>query len=166
MNMNCSIGEAEELLRKEGCSGEIIAHSRCVCEYAVLIASRAKADVQLVSCAAMLHDIGRSRTHGISHGIVGADILRRHGIEENIVCAVERHVGAGIDSGEAERLGLPARDYLPQSLEEKIVCLADSLVSGEKIITLEELLSYYRKMGLESSIMRFMEMYGELQRWL
>jgi uncharacterized protein (TIGR00295 family) len=166
MNMNCSIREAEELLRKEGCSEEVIAHSRSVCEYATLIASRAQADVQLVSCAAMLHDIGRSRTHGISHGVVGADILRGHGIEEKIVCAVEKHVGAGIDSQEAERLGLPVQDYLPYTLEEKIVCMADSLVLGERIITFEELLSCYKKLGLDSSIKRFKEMYGELQRWL
>jgi len=166
MNMNCSIKEAEELLKKEGCSEEVIAHSRSVCEYATLIASRAQADVRLVSCAAMLHDIGRSRTHGISHGVVGAGILRGYGIDEKVVCAVERHVGAGIDSQEAERLGLPVRNYRPHTLEEKIVCLADSLVSGERIITFEELLSFYRKLGLESSIRRFMEIYGELQRWL
>jgi uncharacterized protein (TIGR00295 family) len=114
----------------------------------------------------MLHDIGRSRTHGISHGVVGADILRGHGIEEKIVCAVEKHVGAGIDSQEAERLGLPVQDYLPYTLEEKIVCMADSLVLGERIITFEELLSCYKKLGLDSSIKRFKEMYGELQRWL
>jgi uncharacterized protein len=75
-----------------------------------------------------LHDIGRaSITHSIHHAIEGAELIRRQGWPEKLALVVERHIGGGIPRTEALELGLPARDYLPTSLEEKVVCYADKL---------------------------------------
>ena len=43
----------------------------------------------------------------------------------------ERHTGSGITAAEvrAQALPIPVRDYLPETLEEKLVCLADKFFS-------------------------------------
>lgn len=158
--------EAEELLRKEGCSADVIAHCEAVSAYASLVSQRAGADSFVTSLGALLHDIGRGKTHGIEHGIIGAEILRSHAIDERIVLCVERHVGAGISAREARLLGLPEKNYLPETLEEKIVCMADSLMWGKNRVAFEKLLSHYENLSLHDSIERFRKMHGELQKFL
>ena len=120
------------LLQKVGCSDVVIAHCKAVREVAVRIAVRAHADVELVNAGALLHDIGRSRTHGILHGVEGAQIVEELGLPHKIVLIIERHIGAGISKGEAMVLGLPTRDFLPQTLEEKIVAHADNLIDNDR----------------------------------
>jgi len=93
-------------------------------------------DVDFVETAALLHDIGRCHTHGITHGIEGAKIMMPISPEIARVC--ERHIGAGIDRNEAKKLGLPVKDYLPQTLEEKVIAHADNLVEGDRIVPIEE----------------------------
>jgi len=91
-----------------------------------------KVDVGLVHAAALLHDIGRSKTHDLRHASVGADLLRARGYPESLCLCVERHTGGGIDPDEARHLGLPVKDYTPRSLEEKIVCHTDNLFNGSQ----------------------------------
>ena len=40
-------------------------------------------------------------------------------------------MGAGIPADEALELGLPEGDYMPETLEEKIVAYADKLIVGQ-----------------------------------
>ena len=87
-------------------------------------------DMELVEIGAILHDIGRSKTHGPDHAAVGGEMVRRLGIAEPVACIVDRHVGAGIPEDEARALGLPEGVYVPETLEEKIVCYADKLIAG------------------------------------
>jgi|YNPNPStandDraft_1061719.scaffolds.fasta_scaffold01102_14 uncharacterized protein (TIGR00295 family) len=119
-----------EILREYGCSEQVIAHCEAVKDLALKIAKRLNADVQLVTAGALLHDIGRCRTHGIRHAVEGANIARELGLPEQLVGIIERHIGAGIPPDEAMRLGLPVKDYTPKTLEEKIVCHADNLIDG------------------------------------
>lgn len=91
--------------------------------------------------AAMLHDIGVFCTHAPSiycygdahymqHGIIGAELLRREGLEAHaLVC--ERHIGVGLTVEEIVRqeLPLPHRDMQPVTIEEKLVCYADNFFS-------------------------------------
>jgi uncharacterized protein len=93
-------------------------------------------DAEFVEAAALLHDIGRCRTHGITHGIEGAKIMES--ISPDIARVCERHIGAGIDKEEAKELGLPERDYLPETLEEKVIAHADNLVEGDRIVPIGE----------------------------
>ncbi len=91
---------------------------------------------ELVQQGALLHDVGRSVTQDIRHASVGAALLRTDGWDERVVCVVERHTGGGIDAAEAMELGLPIKDYSPRSLEERMVCHADNLYSGELRLTM------------------------------
>jgi uncharacterized protein (TIGR00295 family) len=130
--------ECIEILKKNGCSRSVINHCKAVRDVAVKIAKRANADVRLVEASALLHDIGRSKTHGIRHAIEGAKIIKKLGLSEDIVRIVERHIGAGLPIKEAKKLGLPAKNYMPITLEEKIVCHADSLIENSKKQNIEK----------------------------
>jgi len=116
------------LLKKSGCSRDVIKHSKCVRDLAVKIAKKANADINIVELGALLHDIGRSKTHDIDHAIEGVKIVKKYGLSSNLIKIIERHIGAGISTEVAIELGLPLKDYIPLSLEEKIVCHADNLI--------------------------------------
>lgn len=133
---------ALKLLSKSRCSRRVIEHCKTVASLAVQIAKACKekglnVDVQLVEIGALLHDIGRSRTHTVDHVVVGAEIARTLGLPSSVVSIIERHAGGGIDIDEAKRLGWPIKSYLPQTMEEKIVCYADKLIDGERRVRIE-----------------------------
>jgi len=151
-----------EILRDAGCDDATIEHSIIVNRFAVKLAKLCNADVKLVALASMLHDIGRSRGHNIMHGVEGARILRELKFPEEVVSIAERHIGAGLDNDEASRLGLPAKDYAPRTLEEKIVCHADNLISHNKKIKLAELVKVHEKEGLKKSVERLKKLHKEL----
>jgi len=129
----------EDLLLDAGCSTKVIAHSRavrdCACEYA---AHHPDIDFSLVERGAMLHDVGRSRTHDIRHAQCGADLVRDRGLGEEIARIVECHTGAGLTADECTLLGLFPRDCIPRTMAEKIVTHADNLIAGKKRVTIHE----------------------------
>jgi uncharacterized protein len=96
-----------------------------------------KVDTDLIEAGALLHDIGRSKTHGVEHGVIGGQLAREIGLPEPIVRIIERHIGAGIPLHEASKIGLPERNYLPETIEEKIVSYADKLIEGDQEIEIE-----------------------------
>ena len=106
-------------LQNAGCDPEVIAHSMVVHDVAILIADRiikagtARVDPDLVAAGAILHDIGRSQTHGMDHADVGGKICRKFGIPSNICQIVERHIGAGLSGSERASFGLPYEDRTP-----------------------------------------------------
>ncbi len=157
--------DAIALLVKCGCPCDVIEHCRTVAEYARKIAGNIKKcaekkgqsiniDIDAVFLGGLLHDIGRSRTHGIDHAVAGRKIAIENGLSDKLVNIIERHIGAGITGEEAQLLGLPAKDYLPVTLEEKIVAHADNLVFGSKVGTLDELVLSLRKRRLDERIIR------------
>lgn len=133
------------ILREENVPENVMAHLDSVERKAVELAGRAIArgheiNLGLVRAGAALHDIGRSRTHGIRHAVAGAEILKRRGIDPRVVRITERHIGAGITESEVKGLGLPVKDYLPETLEEKIVAHADNVMEGGREVPLERTL--------------------------
>lgn len=157
--------EAIALLIKAGCSASVIDHCKIVAGYAKKIAVKinenavkkgnpADIDVNNVFIGGMLHDIGRSKTHGIRHAIEGASIAVENGLDENLVKIIERHIGAGIPMDEASCLGLPEKDYMPVTIEEKIVAHADNLVFGDNIGTVEELILALKRKNLDEKVIR------------
>jgi len=142
--------EALNFLRKNGCTKKIIKHSILVAEKAVELAESyhkkgTYVDVTLVRLGAILHDIGRSITTDVKHGFEGARLIRKAGFSEDLARIVERHVGAGIPLEEAKTLGLPPQEYLPETLEEKLVCYADKLVSGERLKNIDHTIEFFKK---------------------
>lgn len=125
----------------------LTAHSEAVARKALELADRhpeLKLDRRFILEAAMLHDIGVGECdapsihcHGkapyICHGILGAAILRSEGLERHARVA-ERHTGAGITRAyiEAQNLPLPPRDYIPETLEERLICYADKFFSKSR----------------------------------
>ncbi|MEM4778820.1 MAG: hypothetical protein QW062_05225, partial [Thermoplasmatales archaeon] len=59
---------------------------------------------------------------------------------------------------------LPDMDYIPRTLEEKIVCNADTLLKGDRVARIEEICEDYKNKGLESEVPRLMSLYNYLER--
>ncbi|MBP5639558.1 MAG: HDIG domain-containing protein [Victivallales bacterium] len=107
------------------------------------IAARLPIDRQLVVNGSLLHDIGIGACHApsilcngsqpyIAHGIIGAKMLRDFDAAlEPIARICERHTGAGLTAQDirSQGLPLPEQDFLPETIEEKLVCLADKFFS-------------------------------------
>jgi len=154
--------ECINYLKISGCSDEVIRHCKAVRNVAIKIAKKAKADVNLVEAGALLHDIGRSKTHDIRHAIEGVKIAKELGLPDVIINIIRRHVGAGIDSDEAKQLGLPEKDYIPETLEEKIVCHADSLIDNNKKQKIEKAIEKALSEGHKEYARRLVTLHKEL----
>ena len=130
--------EAIALHRKSGSNEHIVSHCQAVSRVARSLAEEFErrghpVDVDAVTAGALLHDIGRSRTQTVSHGVEGAAIVEREGVDRKVAEMIQKHVGAGISPEEAKKLGLPDLDYIPRTLEERIVCFADKMVDGVRV---------------------------------
>lgn len=159
-----SVEECIELLQKQGCSEEVINHCKAVRDIAVNIAKRTNADIRLIEAGALLHDIGRAKTHGITHGIEGAKIAKKIGLPKSIIRIIECHIGAGIPKEEAVLLGLPKKDYIPSSLEEKIISHADNLTDSNKKQRIEKAVENAKSQGFEAFANRLIKMHNELSK--
>ncbi len=122
----------------------LIRHGRQVGEKALQLAAampHLTPDLTFLWEAALLHDIGMRFTHApgigcfggdpyVRHGVLGRDLLDREGLPRHaLVC--ERHVGVGLSRAEIhrQRLPLPHRDMTPVTVEERIICYADTFFS-------------------------------------
>lgn len=154
-----------ELLKKENTPENVIDHCKAVCRKAMEIAANFDdVDEDLIRKGALLHDIGRSKTHGITHAIEGVKIARKYGYPEDVLNIIERHIGAGITREEAVELGLPEKSYIPQTLEEKIVAHADNLISGSKEVDLDFVIEKWKRniKDSEDNIERLIKLDNEL----
>jgi uncharacterized protein len=124
-------------LLESKCSVKVVNHCKAVTEVAletakILEGKGLKVDSRLVEIGALLHDIGRSKTHTVHHAVAGAEIAKAMGFPDPVVSIIKRHVGGGITAMEAEKLGWPKDVYVPITLEEKIVSYADKLIENCK----------------------------------
>ena len=126
--------ECIRLLTEAGCKRRVIVHCCTVWTMAEAIAKRVKCDIDLLRAGAFLHDIGRSMDHSIMHAVIGASIAKDLDLPMEVVEIIRRHVGAGLDDQDVREMGLPAGDYIPRTIEQKIVCHADNLVSDNKLV--------------------------------
>ena len=144
--------QALALHRKYRSNDRTLAHCQACARISKLLAETAAgrgnlANQEAVEAGALLHDIGRSQTQLVSHGYVGAQILEKEGVDGIVVEIVRRHVGAGISAEEANVLGFPSGDYIPRTLEQKIVCFADKLLDGDRARPFEEEVKRFVKKG-------------------
>ncbi|WP_445475732.1 TIGR00295 family protein [Methanococcoides methylutens] len=163
-----SPSDALGFLEEAGCAANVIRHCQVVSKKAVEIAvayreSGRDIDLDVVEVGALLHDIGRCRTHGIRHALEGVSIAEDLELDPRLIRIIRNHIGAGITRQEALLLGLPESDYLPVSIEEKIVAHADNLVMGEDIVTISSCIQRMRDRGMsEVSITRVQTLADEV----
>ncbi len=175
-------GDCIPLLREVGCDESVVEHCIAVAELALELAidynyreNRARSrghgrdsdsvNEKLVFTGALLHDIGRARSHGLNHGFVGGEIAKELGLEAPVVRIIQRHIGAGITAEEAKEMGLPPVDFMPGTREEKIVACADNLIDGTRRTGIEEAIEDLKtKFGeAHPSINRTKKLYEEVR---
>ena len=161
--------EAIKILKENGCSPRVIKHCEAVAELAVRIANGClrngiNVDIQLIHIGALLHDLGRSKTHSVHHVVVGAEIARSLNLPASIISIIERHVGGGITLKEASELGWPNKSYMPETLEEKIVAYADKLIEDAKVVPVEKTIQKLKEeLGADHpAIKRVMNLHKEI----
>jgi len=145
----------------------LLAHGEHVAQKALDAAKKVlhlKPDMKFIEEASLLHDIGIFKTNTpqlgckgthpyVCHGYLGREILEKAGLSRHaLVC--DRHMGTGISAEEIIKSGLPlpARDMIPISIEEHVICYADKFFSkdGDLIV----------KRNSEKDIIRTLESYG------
>ena len=122
------------ILKEKGCKQRVILHCCTVCAVAEEMLSGIGADRELVVAGSLLHDIGRSVDNGIMHALIGSEIIDGMGLSKDLVDIVRKHTGAGLDDIDVKEMGLPPGDYMPSTIEEKIVAHADNLVSDNRVV--------------------------------
>ena len=169
-----------QLLREVGCDESVVEHCIAVAELALELAidynrrenrarsrgrGRDSVNEKLVFTGALLHDIGRARSHGLNHGFVGGEIAKELGLGEPVVRIIQRHIGAGITVEGAKEMGLPPANFMPETREEKIVACADNLIDGTRRTSIEEAIEALKaKFGeAHPSINRTKKLYEEVR---
>lgn len=144
---------------------KLMIHSRMVKEKALAVLDKHAellADREFIESAAMLHDIGIIFTNAprigctgkwpyIAHGHLGAEMMRKEGFPLHArVC--ERHTGTGLTREDIvnQKLPIPPARYVPETIEELVICYADKFYSKTYLTrehTLEEVLQKLSKYG-------------------
>jgi len=159
--------QALQFLRQSGCSRNVMKHCEAVAELAVEIANACKkrgleVNSERVEIGALLHDIGRARTHSVHHAVIGAEIAESLGLPKTVISIIKRHVGGGITAREAEKLGWPMDVYVPQTLEEKIVSYADKLIDGSRRVPIEKTIKNFSNELPPSAITKIRRLHMEM----
>jgi uncharacterized protein len=121
-----------------------------------------KVNVELVEIGALLHDLGRSKTHSVHHVVAGVEIAKKVGLPESVLAIIKRHVGGGITTAEAAELGWPEDNYVPVTLEEKIVSYADKLVETSERVPIEMTINKLREEKLDAAAERVQKVHVEI----
>ena len=161
--------QALQLLRENQCSPKVIKHCKAVAKLAVETAEACKekglkVDLELVEIGALLHDIGRSKTHSVHHAVIGAGILKAAGLPEPVISIIKKHVGGGITANEAKQLGWLKDVYAPVTLEEKIVSYADKLIGNAKRVPIEETLKELASKHGQDAAERALKIHKEIKQ--
>ena len=156
------------MLRDAGCTKRVIIHCCTVRTVAEQMMKHIECNREAVIAGALLHDIGRAIDHSIMHANVGADHLKKLSMPDDIVNIVRKHTGAGLDDAEARELGLPPGDYIPRTIEEKIVAHSDNMVSDNTVVphthSVDKLISKDALRGaerVENLHLELSKLYGE-----
>lgn len=170
-----------EALEKAGCPDETVSHSIEVARKALEISSRVgiPVDRKLIISGAVYHDLGKSKTYGMEHGEIGAQMAQELNLGDEIIRIILKHIRGGLTEPEAVELGLPIRDYKLRTPEEKIVIYADRMVdiytdgivpnTDEKDAEnrFVEILQQYEKYGKNAvTLKRYINMHEEIHGWM
>ncbi|MDP6155585.1 MAG: HDIG domain-containing protein [Candidatus Thermoplasmatota archaeon] len=154
-----------QTLIKYGVDDSVIIHSQMVERLANKIGqlitanngTPQKVNFEIMRMGALLHDIGRSKTHNILHVIEGVRIARELNLPSDVIHIIENHIGSGLTPEEAYENGLEKKNYFPQTLEAKLVAYADNLIAENRQISLSEGIRRYKEKGLATAAERLEE---------
>ena len=151
----------------------LMTHSKQVTDFALKLSSYSSLSIDetFVYEAGMLHDIGIFMTNApkiqcfgeypyLCHGYLGAELMRKEGYPRHaLVC--ERHTGAGLCKEEIFSLNIPVpiKDMIPVSIEEKLICFADTFYSKSRLDKKKSLSEARRSIAIhsEEGVKRFDE---------
>lgn len=155
--------ECIDILLDAGCKRRVIVHCCTVRAVAEEMLTGIKGvDRRLVVAGALLHDIGRAIDHSIMHAYVGAEMVSDMGLPPELVAIVRKHTGAGLDAEDVAEMGLPEGDYMPSTLEEKIVAHADNMVSDNRVVDHMQSVNKLRNKGADKGADRVVALHKEL----
>lgn len=119
-------------------------HSQIVAAIVRQLSGAQDIDTKLAECGALVHDIGvyrlytngvpDSSQHYITHGLLGYELLQDEGFDEALCRFALLHTGVGItkEDVEEQNLPIPARDYVAETAEERLVMYADKFHSKQQ----------------------------------
>jgi len=159
---------ALDLLKRLKVPLSIRRHSEKVADKAIEIAlkiKKAKIDINLIEIGAILHDIGRVKTHSFKHALIGGKLLKQRGFSDKLARICETHILGGLDKEDAKKVGLPEKNYLPSSLEEKIICLADKHMAGTREVSIQERFNrWFSKYGKSKILLKSKKRIEKIQK--
>ncbi|MBR9683788.1 HDIG domain-containing protein [Candidatus Woesearchaeota archaeon] len=172
--------QAIAILKKHAPNGRVfqivLQHGKAVQLAALSIAQaikkrRHKVNLDLITTASILHDIGRftcppNTKSSLKHGIAGAKILRKEKLPKHARIA-ETHLGAGITKIEIikQKLPLPKKDFLPKTIEQKVIAYADNLILGDRPGTVSQIVERFEKENLPlSAKKRLIKLHNEIEK--
>lgn len=157
-----------DLLRRLKIPLSVRRHSEKVADKALEIAdkiTKTNVDKNLIEIGALLHDVGRTKTHGFRHALIGGKNLRERGFSVKLARICETHILGGLDKEDAKRVGLPEKDYLPKTIEEKIICLADKHMAGTREVTIKERFDrWFQKYGRSKILLKSKRRIEQIQQ--
>ncbi len=164
-NRQMDYEECIQALIKEGADNGVIIHcqmvERLTKKIGTLITDNTrtplKVNFDVLRMGALLHDIGRSKTHTFRHVIEGVKLGKQLNLPNEVIHIIECHIGSGLTAEEAVEMGLEDKSYFPQTLEAKLVAYADNLIVENRQISLNEGLRRYREKGLLQAVERLEE---------
>lgn len=168
-----SPADVEALHRKYAPTNEafdlVFTHCQIVAEIADQLAARqgpSVIDRELVRAACLLHDVGVYRLYDtdgrldkgsyIRHGILGHRLLQEEGFDLAICRFCSCHTGMGLTKQDilAQRLPLPAADYLAVTPEERLLMYADKFhtkASPPRLLMADTYREQVRRFGEEKA---------------
>jgi len=125
-------------------------------------------NIELLKTAALLHDIGTYVLYDENgtcvnkrlypqHAILGAKIVADEGIDPEVVSLIETHILLGLSKEEIieKPWPLPARDYIPTTIEGRLLCYADRFHSKYPTFNSYEWLVESLRQGVPKQAKRF-----------
>jgi uncharacterized protein len=138
------ITQIEQLHRRYAVNDKVFKivyeHCQIIAEIASWCVAKNKLAVneEILTAGCLLHDIGTyalfnedakitNRHNYLQHTILGAALLREEGFDERLSAMVRTHGLMGLSEQEitANGFGMPRTDYLPVTLEARLLCYAD-----------------------------------------
>ena len=160
--------ECLRILRDAGCKRRVIVHCCTVRAVAEEMMKKIDCNRDLVIAGALLHDLGRAKDHSILHAMIGAEMAEELGLPSELVEIIRKHTGAGLDQQDIIEMNLPQGDYIPRTVEEKIVAHSDNMVSDNLVVnhmhSVEKLVMKGSKRGaekVEKLHLELSKLYGE-----